>query len=563
MLIARYAQLVDETDQFKGLPVQERRRISIYGLVSEVGSVISAVKKQRLGEGGRRNTAEGILTRHELREELGDVMWYCFALAALDERAEDDILAQQLSSLLDQLEGNDEQSMLFKQLLTPGDLEDFRKRAAEFPNKKQRTFKAFQDVAFLTARTKSDQLVEVSLAVLMQLGAQLMRVLLPETERQIHNEIQDISSLEILGRIAWHLAAIATVYELSLDEIASTNVEKAQLRRPKSQRTALHDHNQSAAYQFPRRFEVKFLTIGKGRSRMYFQDRQLGNELTDNNYDPDGYRFHDVLHLANVAHLGWSPVVRDLMQRKRKRDPKLDEVEDGARAKIVEEAIVKVIHSEGSEIAAIVHPKLPPEKRPLFSDDIDIPLSFFKLIRRFARGLEVEKNSFDEWKASIRDGHRIYKQLVDEGQGTVYVDLDSRTISFEPEVHIDIVGAVAGIGSFFMSLNDFSEEQRKEVETVLTPGELTGLAGDKLAIATHYAGKRAVLHSLGIEAPAPEQLLALGLTAVGGSRFSAKVTSPLQEIMWERGVIAFKTSITRNQNSVYCTALAVSDLPKA
>ncbi|MEN2469325.1 hypothetical protein [Burkholderia sp. GS2Y] len=44
-------------------------------------------------------------------------------------------------------------------------------------------------------------------------------------------------------------------------------------------------------------------------------------------------------HLAYVAHLGWSPVIRALLKLKRKSDPKLDENEDGARAAIIEEGI--------------------------------------------------------------------------------------------------------------------------------------------------------------------------------------------------------------------------------
>ena len=379
MLIARYAKHVEETDQFKERSPEDRHRISIYGLVSEIGSVVAAVKKQILGEGGQRDTTEGILTRHELREELGDVIWYCFALASLEENRDDDILAQQLESLSGQLTSDDGQSVLFRELLHAHKLEEFQRRASTFPSKKQRSFEDFQQIAFLTARAESDELVEISLTVLMQLGAQLMRVLLPKSEKNLHDQTQDRPPLDILGKIAWHIAAIATVYNLSLDEIAEQNIRKAKLRRPATIHTPLHDEDRPKSQQLPRTFEVKFLTVGQGRSRMYFEGRQLGDDLTDNYYEDDGYRFHDVLHLANVAHLGWSPVLRSLMKRKRKDDmnPQLDEVEDGARAKIVEEAILKAIHSEGKEIAAIVHPDLPAGERPMFSDDVDIPLSFF------------------------------------------------------------------------------------------------------------------------------------------------------------------------------------------
>ena len=63
----------------------------------------------------------------------------------------------------------------------------------------------------------------------------------------------------------------------------------------------------------------------------------LGDDLTDNSYREDGYRFHDVMHLANVACLHWSPVLHALMKRKRKSNRRTDEVEDGARAMIFEE----------------------------------------------------------------------------------------------------------------------------------------------------------------------------------------------------------------------------------
>jgi hypothetical protein len=50
---------------------------------------------------------------------------------------------------------------------------------------------------------------------------------------------------------------------------------------------------------------------------------QIGDPLTDNAYDDDGYRFHDVMHLANLAVLGWSPVMRGLLKLKRKSNPKV------------------------------------------------------------------------------------------------------------------------------------------------------------------------------------------------------------------------------------------------
>jgi len=70
---------------------------------------------------------------------------------------------------------------------------------------------------------------------------------------------------------------------------------------------------------------------------------KIGDELTDNAYKDDGYRFHDVFHSAYVAILGWSPVIRKLLKRKRKRKPRVDEVEDGGRAGVIDEAISAIV----------------------------------------------------------------------------------------------------------------------------------------------------------------------------------------------------------------------------
>jgi hypothetical protein len=43
----------------------------------------------------------------------------------------------------------------------------------------------------------------------------------------------------------------------------------------------------------------------------------IGDPLTDNIADRDGYRFHDVFHFANAAILHWSPVMRALVRHKR------------------------------------------------------------------------------------------------------------------------------------------------------------------------------------------------------------------------------------------------------
>ena len=64
---------------------------------------------------------------------------------------------------------------------------------------------------------------------------------------------------------------------------------------------------------------------------MYVDGMQIGDGLTDNRYEADGYRYHDIFHLTYMALLGSSPISRRLLGRKRRSRPEVDEVEDGEK----------------------------------------------------------------------------------------------------------------------------------------------------------------------------------------------------------------------------------------
>src|SRR5262249_1610943 len=155
---------------------------------------------------------------------------------------------------------------------------------------------------------------EVCLALLWQLGAELLRSTLPPIEIDLNKNVADRPSNIVLGEIAWHLSAMASLYHLSLSDVIASNCNKLNFRSARGAPTPLHDEDRDANEQFARVFDVTFVRVGAQKSRMYLNGRPLGDDLTDNFYADDGYRFHDVLHLALIAHLGWSPVVRALMK---------------------------------------------------------------------------------------------------------------------------------------------------------------------------------------------------------------------------------------------------------
>jgi len=535
ILVADYDRFVVDSDQSVDKPEHQRVEIAIYGLGAEIGSVVAAVKKRLLGEGGAENWNA---PNDEIVEELGDVMWYCFSLARHANLAKPvNVFAHDIAKLRQEIGAEDERALRIQGALDRSKRDAFLVAAGSFPKKtKAMTFEDYQNLAFLTARTKDKTLVEVCLAVLWQLSAELFRRKLPDLELELNRAVADRPVNDILGEIAWHVSALASIYGLTMSQIARRNMAKVAYRQNRDHPTPLHDENYKPAEQFPRQMEVSFVTVGRGRSRMYYQGRQLGNELTDNAHDDDGYRFHDVMHLANLAKLGWSPVMRGLLGRKRKSDHVADQVEDGARATIVEEAVIKAIHSEGDRLARLRGPQSAQKPVRLFLGPRDITFRFLKFVQNLVSGLEVEANRYWEWEEAIIDGHEIFYRLRCEGQGTVNIDLEKRTIAFRPEVSVDLAGRVAGIGSATARIDDKGEGATRELSQ-----------------------KLAVLDALDLS-PSEEALKDFVLTELGGGRICVKASGAIRQAMWAKEIIAFKTTVVPvGITEFHATALVLSD----
>lgn len=542
MLISEYAMFVAQTDM-SATKHQERFEIALYGLAGEVGSLVTAVKK-RLLAAGRRNWN---VPNDEIVEELGDSIWYCFALGAADSLGAtffaSDVLALKAEVGAQNARGERIRAVLGERV------ERFFDEAPGFLDAAlagEATMDHYQRVAFLTSRAKADTLVEVCLAVLQQLLAELFRTRLPAEEKELNQRLPDRGVNVVLGEVVWHLSALASLYELKLSVIAEKNVAKLQRRFGRGSPTPLKDTGRPPAEQLPRSFEVAFVTTGPGRSRMYLDGRKLGDDLTDNAYAEDGYRFHDVMHLALAAKLGWSPVLRKLIGRKRKGDPQTDEVEDGARAAIVEEAIIKAIHAEGVRLAALAIPAHSHGPVELFTAGTDMPFGFLRRLEGLVAGLEVESNHYWEWEDAIISGFGIFNLLRSAGQGTVALDLEARTLTFSNPVFIDIKGRTAGIG--------VAEIRSSEDPAPLSKGELE-LAGT-MGVAPVLARKDAILSALGLDKSFRPDIDVEGwrddvvaIRAIGGVR----------DAMWKRGVVAFRAAVLVDADRSLASAFAISD----
>jgi NTP pyrophosphatase (non-canonical NTP hydrolase) len=489
--VTEYNDFVRKTKQFGGKPKVEQQAIALYGLVGEIGSLVAAVKKQILAEGGETTWDQ---PNDEIKEELGDALWYCYASAQIVNQRPFDILASDIEILRQEIGSANERAQKIATTLDPLTRDAFLEAAKLFPRPEGYCFDDYQRLAFKTARTDGRVLLEVCLAVLWQLGAELLRPTLPQIEITLNKNVADRPTNIILGEITWHLSAMASLYHLSLDEVVAFNCQKVSFRSERSQPTPLHDADRDPKEQFPRVFHVSFVRIGANRSRMYFDGRPLGDDLTDNFYQDDGYRFHDVIHLALIAHLGWSPVVRGLMKRKRKsKNDRVDEVEDGGRAQVVEELVVKAIHSEGDRQAKAAGRCRVGKPTRLFPGRNLINFRLLKTLRTYVEGLEVWNNTFWEWENAIYEGCEMFFELSNETQGMVRVDLEKRRLTFTPTVSPGLQGITVGLG---MGTTN-SAVSSEEAKNILFAAELEW-AESRGRIADTVAAKRAILEALGL-----------------------------------------------------------------
>jgi NTP pyrophosphatase (non-canonical NTP hydrolase) len=230
---------------------------------------------------------------------------------------------------------------------------------------------------------------------------------------------------EELGDILWYVAATATEVGISLNDIAEYNLEKTNARWRQhltagepSARSAAFDDPYPNHERFPRKFIAEFeqrVEEGQAHTYVFVEGRQMGQPLTDNAHAPDGYRFHDVFHLACVAVLGWSPVTRRNLGLKRRSRPEIDEIEDGGRAIVTEEGISALVFAYAAD-----HNRL----EGLEAVDYDL----LKAIRVMTVKLEVSVCTTGEWERAIIDGYRVWKKIEAAGGGKVLVNLDAREI---------------------------------------------------------------------------------------------------------------------------------------
>lgn len=171
--------------------------------------------------------------------------------------------------------------------------------------------------------------------------------------------------------------------------------------------------------QLPASFQIRIDQRVNGKSYLQWNGIFIGDPLTDNISDPDGYRFHDVFHLANAAILHWSPVVRALIKHKRKSIPKYDEEQDSGRAIVVEEGLTAWIFSRAKALK-------------YYEGQSRVSLGVLKAVQEFVAGYEVEQCPLKLWERSILQGYDVFRQVRNANGGWVVGDREARTLHYKP-----------------------------------------------------------------------------------------------------------------------------------
>jgi NTP pyrophosphatase (non-canonical NTP hydrolase) len=279
-------------------------------------------------------------------------------------------------------------------------------------------FSTFSEYQAMVERTNERPSRAVSLMGLVgevgDLHSMMKKLLLQKDNPAFRTELR-----EEFGDLLWYLTSLASLYDIPLDEVVKANTEKAESLYLKGI-VNLFDAEFPPDERLPRKFVVNFYEKPLERSlyvKVSVNDVVIGDALTDNSHEDDGYRFHDVFHLAYAAVLGWSPVCRKLLKCKRKSNAKIDEVEDGARAAIIEEAISILVFNQA-------------EERNWYADRSSIDIGLLKTIRRMAMKLEAKTCTAKQWQDAICQGYASFKELKKNGGGDVLVDLDKQRLTY-------------------------------------------------------------------------------------------------------------------------------------
>lgn len=367
LLLSDYASAIEATDILSPTDFNP----VLQGLYGEVGGIMATAKKhvrEKSAYPGFRRSAE---------EEFGDTLWYLAAICRRMQIPLEEVFAEAANH------GN------FRNVGAASDIADG----------------ALAYIAMPVAGTES---LDVALVSLGQAAAALLG--------------GTPTSCDIVTFARAYLDAIHAS-ELTFSNIARGNLQKARgaFLEPKTADLIGLDFDSEFEIeeQLPREFKIRVNQRGSGKSYLQWNGVFIGNPLTDNIADRDGYRFHDVFHFSYAAILHWSPVIRALIKHKRKSQSRYDEEQDSGRAIVVEEGLTAWIFSRAKELN-------------FFESQEKVSLGILKTISEFVSGYEVEKCPLKLWEKAILDGYSVFREIKKNQGGWIVGNREKRTLQYMP-----------------------------------------------------------------------------------------------------------------------------------
>jgi NTP pyrophosphatase (non-canonical NTP hydrolase) len=358
----------------------------LLGLFGETGSLLSVVKKKQRDKASYLGYAPHVI------EELGDVLWYFAVVAARGRVALSDI-GHNANRGFSNWEDGGGKDLRFCDLQV--------RRSTQ--SKRQEPTPEFEKT-------------------LLDLAGDVGTVLSAyQTGRLAGNQAALKGGLVAVLRTLVKAAEEAGV---TLEQAAEANLKKIFDRWPTEKiypepldRNAL-DHE-----KLPRLLTIDVFEREVGGNIYVFQQCNginVGDRLTDNALEPDDYRFHDVFHYAYCAVLTWSPVVRALLRLKRKSESIIDEVEDGARAILIEEGIASWIFGQAKQLGFLAGIK--PD---------ELSFDILKSVRQFVAGYEPEHCPLWLWEEAILQGFDAFRFLRERRRARLHIDMMKRRLTVE------------------------------------------------------------------------------------------------------------------------------------
>ena len=362
-LISEYVDGIRPTDH---LPEDNLRPV-LMGLFGEVGSVMAPAKKLHR----EKEAYPGYQAAVE--EEFGDTLWY---LAALSRRLGQDFRSLILDALADQEHMN---------VITNSNL---------------------SQVPSLVSLDQLDDL-------LLDMGNAASSLI------TLRSDMERASSLLHTFARAYLQALRAANIELS--RVIRQNLSKVRGRflDPPPDTLPTFDSAFHEDERLPARFEIEIKQRSNGQSCLQWNGVFIGDPLSDNIGDPDGFRFHDVFHFAHAAMLNWSPTFRALIKHKRKSNPAIEEAQDSGRAIVVEEGLTALLFSRAKEMK-------------FFDGQTGVSFDLLKTIQKFGQGYEVDACPLKLWENTILQGYSVFRQVRQHNGGVITGDRNTRTLSFRP-----------------------------------------------------------------------------------------------------------------------------------